>query len=136
VNGIPHGFLLSGGVYTTIDVPGSTGTIAYGINNSGEIVGEYFVGGGVTPHGFLYSEGIFTPLDVPGAISTYASGINDAGEIVGSYTDANFGLHGFLASAIPEPSSLTLFGLGTLVVIGYTWRQRTHAQRGGQKEAS
>ncbi len=35
-----HGFLDSGGSFTTIDVPGSTkGTIAAGINNAGQIVG-------------------------------------------------------------------------------------------------
>jgi uncharacterized membrane protein len=36
-----HGFLLSGGVYTTIDPPGAMGSVAFGINGTGDIVGVY-----------------------------------------------------------------------------------------------
>jgi hypothetical protein len=39
-----HGFLYSGGSYTSIDVPGATGkggTQAFGINDAGQIVGTY-----------------------------------------------------------------------------------------------
>ena len=36
-----HGFLLSGGVYTSIEFPGAIGTVSYGINDSGFIVGGY-----------------------------------------------------------------------------------------------
>jgi hypothetical protein len=39
--------LLTDGVYTTIDVPGATTTIPQGINDSGDIVGQYDVSGGV-----------------------------------------------------------------------------------------
>jgi probable HAF family extracellular repeat protein len=47
-----HGFLYSGGVYTTIDDPLGSGTYATGINDEGQIVGYYIVGNGVE-HGFL-----------------------------------------------------------------------------------
>src|SRR5215217_4682083 len=42
-----HGFLLSGGTYTTINFPGAStqGTQAQGINNRGDIVGVYSVNG-------------------------------------------------------------------------------------------
>lgn len=48
-----HGFLLSEGVYTTVDFPGATATLSAGVNSSDDVVGVYFdsVGGGV--HGFL-----------------------------------------------------------------------------------
>jgi hypothetical protein len=38
-----HGYLFSGGSYTTLNLPGSSRTLASGINisNSGEIVGSY-----------------------------------------------------------------------------------------------
>ncbi len=39
--GCIHGFLLSGGVYTTIDPPGATGTLALGVNTSDQIVGGF-----------------------------------------------------------------------------------------------
>jgi hypothetical protein len=39
--------------------------------------------------------------------------------------DLEFYLQGFpAASVVPEPSSLTLFGFGSLVVLGYRWRHR------------
>jgi probable HAF family extracellular repeat protein len=79
--------------FTTLDPPGSTYTEAYGINNSGQIVGKYVDAGG--QHGFLFDQGSYTTLDVPGAASTSASGINDSGQIVGSYGDA-VSSHGFL----------------------------------------
>jgi uncharacterized membrane protein len=46
-----HGFLESGGIFTTIDVPGATQTCAYGINDLGQIVGSFSDGTGT--HGFL-----------------------------------------------------------------------------------
>jgi uncharacterized membrane protein len=39
--GCLHGFLLSGGVYTTIDFPGATETLALGVNTSDQVVGGY-----------------------------------------------------------------------------------------------
>ena len=50
--GSTHGFLLSGGVYTTIDFPGAVNTGAFGINDIGEIVGVFFGQDG-NEHGFL-----------------------------------------------------------------------------------
>ena len=69
--------------FTTIDPPGSTGTLALDINAHGDIVGNYVTADGKT-HGFLLSKGIFTTIDVPGAgLLSEANGINDAGVIVG-----------------------------------------------------
>jgi uncharacterized membrane protein len=36
-----HAFLFNNGRFSTIDVPGSTWTIATGINNIGQIIGGY-----------------------------------------------------------------------------------------------
>ena len=62
---VQHGFLLSGGAFTTIDGPGSVETFAAGINASGQIVGGYFDNDGFG-HGFLLSGGVFTTIDPPG----------------------------------------------------------------------
>jgi hypothetical protein len=51
--GVTHGFLLSGGEFTSIDFPGASGTVASGINPRGDIVG-FYVSAGVG-HGFLLS---------------------------------------------------------------------------------
>ena len=47
-----HGFLLSTGTYTTIDPPGAKGSLAFGINEYGDLVGAYVdTNGGI--HGYL-----------------------------------------------------------------------------------
>jgi probable HAF family extracellular repeat protein len=81
--------------FTTIDIPSSSGTFPFGINNRGQIVGTYSDDRGT--HGFLEEGEEFLPLDVPfpDALSTQASGINNPGQIVGFYRDSS-GHHGFL----------------------------------------
>lgn len=102
-----QGYSLAGGVYTTINVPGASLTRAVGINDSGQIVGDYQDSKGF--HGYLLdSNGTFTTLDVPGAASTHAYGINDNGLIVGQYTDSTGNTHGALA--IPRHFSINCHG--------------------------
>jgi probable HAF family extracellular repeat protein len=81
--GTSVGFLYKGGKYTDILGPkGAINSAAYGINDSGAIVGDYTDATGVT-HGFLLKKGKYTTLDAPGAVGlTVASGINSAGAIV------------------------------------------------------
>src|SRR5262249_61130220 len=78
--------------YTTFDDPLNTsgdGTLASGINDTGQIVGTYADASGV--HGFLLSGGSYTPLDEPLAPQlTIAFGINAAGRIVGDYVNTTF----------------------------------------------
>ena len=45
--------------FTPIDVPGSTSSPVFGINDAGQMVGWYSALGS-TLHGFLYSGGVFT----------------------------------------------------------------------------
>ena len=90
-------FLLSGGVYTALDLPSHP----VGINDSGQILGPAWV----------WSNGVVTPLSVSGAIDFMASSINDAGAIVGWYRTADRSTHGFLATPVPEPKALLLFTL-------------------------
>jgi probable HAF family extracellular repeat protein len=92
-----HGFIWRKGVFTTFDVTGSEpplGTVAFGINDAGEVVGNYVTDDGVR-HGFVGSDGVYTTLDPPGAILTIAEGINNSGKIVGLYLDADSNQHGF-----------------------------------------
>jgi probable HAF family extracellular repeat protein len=83
-----HGFLVSGGSFTTLDDPSaSTITDAFGINDAGQIVGFFNNASGI--HGFLRSGSNFTTLDAPMTTNrTEALGINIAGTIVGEYTDS------------------------------------------------
>ena len=82
--------------YTTLEVPGAILTVAIAINDAGQIVGRYTVGGG--DHGFLLDvDGSYTTLDVPGVTGTQAWGINDNGQVVGQAA-ADGRNHGFLAT--------------------------------------
>jgi probable HAF family extracellular repeat protein len=122
-SGSDHGYLQSGGQYTTLDDPNAStapglGTSAYAINASGQIVGGYLDASGLE-HGFLLSGGQYTTLDDPaGTGGTEADGINASGQIVGSYTDASGVAHGFLLSGgqyttLDDPNAGTAFLLGT-----------------------
>jgi probable HAF family extracellular repeat protein len=73
--------------FRTIDFPEGTATQAFGINERGDVVGEYTDAAG-NVHGFLWSNGNFSSIDYPGAALTSTRGINDAGEIVGAFSTA------------------------------------------------
>jgi uncharacterized membrane protein len=112
------GFVDTGGIFTTIDVPGGMFTTASGINNSGQIVGQFTDAFGLI-HGFVDMGGSVTTVDVPGATSTEAFGINDSGQIVGIFYDAFGAIHGFVDTGgsfttVDVPGST----LGTTIVNG------------------
>jgi hypothetical protein len=95
-------------VPTAIQYPGSSFTSARGINNSGDIVGNYICSpaagctltgeaGAAGSHGFLLQDGVYTRIDVPGGTNTNARGISEQGTIVGHYSSAGV-THGFAYS--------------------------------------
>ncbi len=123
-SGAEHGFLFSGGRYTTLDDPlaGSGGfTAAYGLNNAGQIVGAFSNADGSVSGGFLLSHGQYTTLNDPSGLYTTATGINDRGQVVGFYYDASFNGHGFVYSNgqyttvdDPEAANTQEFGYNSL----------------------
>jgi hypothetical protein len=80
------------------------GTISYGINLLGTVVGSYIDENGVS-HGFLLHPGNnFTTIDAPGAgkiagTGTTAIGLNVEGAVAGYYIDGNSEYHGFIRKA-------------------------------------
>ncbi len=99
----PYGFSWKNGTFTSITFPGSNGTVATGINNGGQIVGNYTTVP-QTPqksNGFIYSGGTFTTLNVSGAVLTQPKGINSSGQVVGYFqspSNQSPSNHGFLYS--------------------------------------
>ena len=90
--------------FTYFDHPNARlpgGTVPYGINNAGAIVGQYYDSNSVI-HSFVLNGTSYSPVDFPGANSgyTHAQGINDAGTIVGWFTFPNSQVqaHGFTLS--------------------------------------
>src|SRR5262249_8329382 len=108
-----HSYVKTGSTFTTIDVPGSSATIASGINNIGQIVGYFGESG--RAHGFIKSGATYTTIDVPPSlgvpasfgIDTFVYGINDAGVIVGTFSDTR-GSHGFIATPISTPPVIAI----------------------------
>jgi uncharacterized membrane protein len=81
------GFVLDGGRYRAFDSPDpSIGLFPSGINNRGEITGEYLRPDGESG---LYRDrrGRISSFDVPGAMGTEAVRISDRGQIVGEYSN-------------------------------------------------
>jgi probable HAF family extracellular repeat protein len=92
-----HSFLFKAGKYETLVYPGAKETGAQGINNSGQVVGDFPDPKGT--HGFVYLEnvGVFTPaLDCPTGTDTALRGINNGGQIVGGCFDLQGNEHPFL----------------------------------------
>src|SRR5215475_8016684 len=87
--------------FSALDVPAELGayTSAYGINNVGVLVGNYF-SVDETLDGFVFQKGRFTPVVIPGATSDDRgdlNDVNDRGQAVGEFTDGETGIaHAFL----------------------------------------
>lgn len=100
--GVTVAFLKYGdGRFLTLAVPGASMTQAFGVNDSGEVVGAYTVGTGSSAvmHGFTWRPGHgFTTVDDPhGVGTTTINGVNDRGDLVGFYTDSAGNTDGMLA---------------------------------------
>jgi probable HAF family extracellular repeat protein len=84
--GPTHGFVLSGGIYTRIDVPDATFTQARGISPDGRYVSGYSTSAAGRSSAFVYdtSSGSFLNLGRPNSTNSLAQGVNAAGVVVGS----------------------------------------------------
>jgi probable HAF family extracellular repeat protein len=105
-----YAWLYSGGVRTNLgNLPGGTGSYAYGINDNGQVVGQGYNVSSGQQHAFLNSGGTMTDLGtLPGyPISSIAYGINNNGQVVGASV-ARTNSHAFLYSGS------TMTDLGTL----------------------
>jgi uncharacterized membrane protein len=89
-------FELIGGVYKMILVPAAAqGSIATGINSSGQIVGLYMDSSSVM-HAFYDSAGTIETVDNPNGVASEALDINDSGTIVGGFVDSSGNSHGYV----------------------------------------
>jgi probable HAF family extracellular repeat protein len=97
-----RGYVLRDGAFNKFDVPRSATTDLFGVNNAGEIVGEYQDSTGLFSFVFSRKRG-FQTLALAGnnkrQISfLLAREINDSGQIVGSYSDSQAGRGSDLSS--------------------------------------
>lgn len=115
-----HGFVMSGGRFTILDVSGAEETQASGINGRGEIVGHYVLPGIGGQCSFTYTAGKYTTI--PGSCSASNAalmffGINNSRDIVGDYAGAADNgfviVNGIVKTgfAFPGDTSSDLFGI-------------------------
>jgi probable HAF family extracellular repeat protein len=72
-------------IVTDLGTFGGPTSMAFGINDAGQVVGSADVPGGRNQHAFVYGGGRMTDLGTFGAESSYAYGINSSGQIAGAY---------------------------------------------------
>jgi probable HAF family extracellular repeat protein len=87
---------------TLLDFPSARLTEAVGINDDGQVVGDYQDTAG-NFHGFFWDAGLFLTIAFPDATTTGPTAINNVGQIVGYYFDSdvsetfpNGHTHGFI----------------------------------------
>jgi hypothetical protein len=136
-NSVYHGFqrlATSPYTITPIDAPNAgtgdgpgfkQGTQAYGVNASGQIIGNY-TDSNFYHHGFLLSGSTYTTIDPPGASTTTcinthgknfggtsADSIDTAGDIAGHYLDTSCAQHAFVRTASGTYTTLDAAGADT-----------------------
>jgi probable HAF family extracellular repeat protein len=98
----------SNGSFTSLGVPGSNITVAYGINNLSEVVGSYEVNNSGDYAGFTYNNGSYSIFSAPGSVSTFATAINGLGQIVG-----------YSCSTLSDCENVFLYSNGTFTTIDF-----------------
>ena len=104
--------------FTAVNIPGSTQVYAYGVSESGVVVGEYFDSSGL-PHGFILKGKTVTRVDDPKGLGTICQNISPNGlAIVGYYINSSGKNFGFLLKGKTFTDILGPKGATTSVAFG------------------
>jgi hypothetical protein len=128
------GFIDNHGTFTTPTDTLGTNPMFFGINNIGQVVGTDTAADG-SSEGFIYNinTNTWTKVIDPneqttangfGVSGTILNGINDFGQVVGFYAGPGGAVDGLLVNTTPEPASLGLLSMGSLLAIGALIRRR------------
>ena len=114
-------FLLDEGEFSQIVAPGDVSeTVAYGVNNHGQVVGGY-VDRQRSGQGYLLEKGVFKDLDAPGVKATIPFNINNHGQIVGAFSEVTD------MSPVKPPFRSFLLDKGVYTIIDYPGAESTVA---------
>jgi probable HAF family extracellular repeat protein len=129
VGGNGHAFVLANGVYQDLGVlPGGNWSSAYGINNSGTVVGYGSLASGNFGAFVWTSQSGMQQLGTFGGPNSYATGLNNNGEVIG-YASLSSGYeHAFSAVGAVMTDLGTLGGSSFAYgindsgeIVGYSW---------------
>jgi hypothetical protein len=132
---VGHGFVLSEGSFTPVDIPGASDTLVRGINNRGDLSGTYDTALHPDPIGFILprQRAAITFGPPPGGSGLVAGKINDWRQVVGYYTAANGTLAGFLREPngqlvdviVPGAANTLAYGINDCGIISGFWTDGT-----------
>jgi probable HAF family extracellular repeat protein/YD repeat-containing protein len=86
---------LNHGRFVRIDAPGAADTQPTGINNRGQVAGQYQDADGRF-HGFVWEQGRFRTIDAPGAVATSLADVNDREQLLGTRVEPDGTFRGFV----------------------------------------
>ena len=113
-------WLFDGTTYVSLNDPGTATLRIVGLNDSGEVVGEYLDAKNDT-HSFLFHNGAFTEIET-GHTDVFVQGVTDGGDVYGYYQDIQGGTVsavGFLGvpeASTPEPGTAGALLIGLLLL--------------------
>ncbi|WP_292922912.1 PEP-CTERM sorting domain-containing protein [Nitrosomonas sp.] len=115
VGGRDHAFITGPNGVGIIDLGtlGGLDSAAYGVNNSGQVVGESYMPGNTSRHAFITGPNSIGMTDLGTLGGTYsgAGGINDSGQVAGnSSISGDTATHAFITG----PNGIGMTDLGTL----------------------
>jgi len=111
-----HGYIYSGGTYTTYDETQTESCGLFGINKAGSLVGS--VGNSSGPiRGFINIGGSKTEFQVNGN-TTYVYAINSSNQVVGEYIDSSSKDHGFFRDSNGTITEVAYPGASQTIALG------------------
>jgi uncharacterized membrane protein len=100
-----------------LDIPNATQITANGINDHGQLVGQFNDKNGVA-HGVIWEADSFSQIDYPGMSAINLYKINNLGQFVGSVNDPQGTVHGFFYDHGTFSLPLSFPGAGATYTLG------------------